>query len=256
MSSKLFIGCSGWNYLDTFQNGGWLNSFYPNKKTKTFAYYSQFFDTVEMIQTFYKKYYKKMEKDLFTWLTEITPENFKMSIKVPQIIADDKRLNIYNKNMINDLTLFIDKISPLKNANKLGAIVIQLPPSFTIKEHIQLQEFLYVIKNNSVTKSYDYAIEFNDRSWDTKGVLDLLQYYDVSHVISDAPSQVNLKFLTNEDYMTCKSLAMFRLCGRNTSSYDHSCNYSYSEKELVTLAEKIKKVKDMVDNTFFYFSNS
>ena len=255
MSSRLFIGCSGWNYIDTSQNGGWLNSFYPTKNTKTFKYYSQFFDTVKMIQTFYKKYYKKMNKDLFTWLTEIAPENFKMSIKVPGIITDDKRLNIY-KNVLDDLTLFIDKISPLKNANKLGAIIIQLPPSFTIKEFRKLEEFLYVIKSNFVTKSYSYAIEFNDKSWDTKGVLDLLQYYDVTHVISDAPSQVNLKFLTNEDYVTCKSLAVFRLCGRNTSSYDRMGNYLYSEKELNTLAEKIIKIKDMTDNTFVYFSNS
>ncbi len=80
---------------------------YPSKKIKTFAHYTQFFDTVEMIQTFYKKYYKKMSKDLFTWLATISPENFKMSIKVPQIITDDKRLNIYNNNVINDLTLFI-----------------------------------------------------------------------------------------------------------------------------------------------------
>ncbi len=179
-----------------------------------------------------------------------------MSVKVPGIITDDKRLNIYNKNVIDDLTLFIDKISPLKNANKLGAIVIQLPPSFTIKEFRKLEEFLYILKSNSVTKSYNYAIEFNDKSWDTKGVLDILQHYDVSYVTSDAPSQANLKFLTNEDYMTCKSLAVFRLCGRNISSYDHTSNYSYSEKELVTLAEKIKKIKDMTDNTFVYFSNS
>jgi uncharacterized protein YecE (DUF72 family) len=106
------------------------------------------------------------------------------------------------------------------------------------------------------TNSYSYAIEFHDKSWDAKGVLDLLQHYDVSHVISDSPSQKNLKFLTNEDYVTCKSLAMFRLCGRNASSYDHMSNYSYSQKELVTLAEKIKKVKDMADNTFVYFSNT
>lgn len=104
MSSKLFIGCSGWNYVDTSQNGGWLNSFYPNKKTKTFAYYSQFFDTVEMIQTLYKKYYKKMNKDLFTWLTETSPENFKMSVKVPGIITDDKRLDIH-KNVIDDRSI-------------------------------------------------------------------------------------------------------------------------------------------------------
>ena len=156
--------------------------------------------------------------------------------------------------MIDDVMLFIDQISPLKNANKLGAVIIQLPPSFTIKEHIQLQDFLYVIKNNSVTKSYNYAIEFNDRPWDTKGILNILQHYDVSYVISDGPSQVNLEILINEDYITCKSLAVFRICGRNT--YDHMSNYLYSQKELDTLTEKIKKVKDMTDNTFVYFSNS
>ena len=77
-----------------------------------------------------------MNKDLFTWLTEISPENFKMSIKVPGIITDDKRLNIY-KNVIDELMLFVDKILPLKNANKLGAIIIQLPPNFTIKEFLK-----------------------------------------------------------------------------------------------------------------------
>ena len=253
MSSKLFIGCSGWNYVDTSQNGGWLNAFYPNNKTKTFAYYSQFFDTVEMIQTFCKKYYKKMSKDLFTWLTEASPENFKMSVKVPQIITDEKRLNIYN-NVVDDLTLFVDKISPLKNTNKLGAIIIQLPSSFTSKEFRKLEEFLYMIKSNSVTISYNYVIEFNEKSWNTKGVLDLIHHYDVSHVISDALGLANLNFLNNEDYLTCKSLVVFRLCGRNT--YDHMSNYLYSQKELDTLAEKIKKVKDMTDNTFVYFSNS
>ena len=74
------------------------------------------------------------------------------------------------------------------------------------------------------------------------------------HMLSDAPSKANLKFLTNEDYITCKSLAVFRLCGRNT--YDHMSNYSYSQKELITLADKIKKVKHKTDNIFVYFSNS
>ena len=33
-------------------------------------------------------------------------------------------------------------------------------------------------------------------------------------------------------------------------------NYLYSQKELDTLAQKVKKVKDKTDNTFVYFSNS
>ena len=33
-----------------------------------------------------------------------------------------------------DFVEFLDKISPLKGANKLGTIIIQLPPSFTIRD--------------------------------------------------------------------------------------------------------------------------
>ena len=37
---------------------------------------------------------------------------------------------------------FLEKISPLKSASKLGAVLIQLPPSFTVKEFRNTEEFL------------------------------------------------------------------------------------------------------------------
>ncbi|MDQ6864869.1 MAG: hypothetical protein M3044_13735 [Thermoproteota archaeon] len=45
---ELLLGCSGWNYPDTPDKGGWTGVFYPDKDTKRLRYYSQFFDTAEM----------------------------------------------------------------------------------------------------------------------------------------------------------------------------------------------------------------
>jgi len=43
----LLLGCSGWNYGDSPENGGWTGVFYPDAKTKRLCHYSQFFDVAE-----------------------------------------------------------------------------------------------------------------------------------------------------------------------------------------------------------------
>ena len=52
MCSQLYLGCSGWNYGDASEKGGWLNVFYPDSKTRKLSSYSQFFNTFEMDATF------------------------------------------------------------------------------------------------------------------------------------------------------------------------------------------------------------
>ena len=129
MQGNLILGCSGWNYPDTPDKGGWTEIFYPDKETKRLRYYSQFFDTAEMDSTFYNKLYSKMTRGTFIGMVRASPEKFQFSINVPETITHDKRLDI-DKGAITDLEEFLDKISPLKDANKLGAVLIQLPPSF------------------------------------------------------------------------------------------------------------------------------
>ena len=66
---ELLIGCSGWNYGDTPDKGGWTGVFYPDSNTKRLRHYSQFFDTEEMDSIFYEKFYSKMTKGtLLEWL--------------------------------------------------------------------------------------------------------------------------------------------------------------------------------------------
>ena len=124
------IGCSGWSYADSVEKGGWIKVFYPNAQTKKLQYYSQFFHTAEMDATFYEKFYKYMTKETFVNMTKATPDNFQLSVKVPEIVTHDKRLDV-NKEAITYLEEFLDKISPLKISNRLSAVLIQLPPSFT-----------------------------------------------------------------------------------------------------------------------------
>jgi uncharacterized protein YecE (DUF72 family) len=44
----LLLGCSGWNYGDTSEKGGWVGVFYPTKDTKRLRFYFQFFNSAEM----------------------------------------------------------------------------------------------------------------------------------------------------------------------------------------------------------------
>jgi uncharacterized protein YecE (DUF72 family) len=255
MCPQLFVGCSGWNYGDSSEKGGWLNVFYPDKKTRKLAYYSQFFNTVEMDATFYNRFYQHMTQGLFVGIARTTPPDFKISVKVPEIITHDKRLDI-NKDVMTDLKTFLDKISPLKNSNKLGAIIIQLPPSFTITESKKLEEFLKILMNNSDMQSDGkFAIEFRHKSWNTEGVLELLQHYDIASVLTDSPAKENLEFLSNENNITSRSTSVVRLHGRNTTQGHYWYNYLYSQKELKPWVEKIGKMNQKTDTIFVYFNN-
>ena len=70
-----------------------------------------------------------MTKGTFIGMARATPEKFQFSVKVPETITHNKRLDI-NKGAMVDFEEFLDKISPLKTANKLGISRFQIlcPP--------------------------------------------------------------------------------------------------------------------------------
>jgi uncharacterized protein YecE (DUF72 family) len=141
VAQQVLIGCSGWNYGDPVEKGGWVGSFYPDSQTKRLRYYSEYFPTAELDATFYDKFYSKMTKGTFYGMVKATPEIFQFSVKVPENVTHVKRLDS-TRHAAAAFQEFLDKISPLKEANKLGAILIQLPPSFTVNEFRQTVGFL------------------------------------------------------------------------------------------------------------------
>jgi uncharacterized protein YecE (DUF72 family) len=137
---------------------------YPGTSTKKLPYYSKFFDTAEMDSTFYEKFYKYMTPATFRGMASATPEEFEFSVKVPETVTHDKKLDI-SKGAISLFEEFLDKISPLKIANKLGAIQIQLPPSFTVKEFKNTEHFL-----DRLPSGYDYAIDIRHGKQKVHGI--------------------------------------------------------------------------------------
>ncbi|MCD6038352.1 MAG: hypothetical protein K0S67_2242 [Nitrososphaeraceae archaeon] len=54
-----------------------------------------------------------MTKGTFIGMVRATPENFQFSVKVPETITHEKRLDI-RRGAMTDFEEFLDKISPLK----------------------------------------------------------------------------------------------------------------------------------------------
>jgi uncharacterized protein YecE (DUF72 family) len=260
---EFLLGCSGWNYPDTpDKGGGWTGVFYPDKNTKRLRYYSQFFNTVEMDSTFYEKFYSHMTKGTFIGMVKATPEKFQFSVKVPETITHNKRLDV-KKGAITDFEEFLDKISPLKRANKLGAILIQLAPSFTVNDFKNVQGFLdrlpmntnktATTTNNNGGGSYHYALEFRHPSWKTEGPWEMLKHYNIAAVITDSPPQENLQFLSDV-IITTADHSFVRFHGRNTKSH-YWYNYLYSKEELEPWVEKVNQIRSQTKVLRVYFNN-
>ncbi len=84
-----------------------------------------------------------------------TPDNFRFTAKFPKIITHEKRF----KNVDKELELFYERMEPLKE--KLLALLIQLPPSYKLKEGLEeLRAYDFFFDD-----TYRYAIEVRHSSW-------------------------------------------------------------------------------------------
>src|SRR5438270_11545204 len=245
---KLMLGCSGWNYPESAEKGGWTRVFYTDKDTNRLRYYSQFFNTAQMDYTFYEKFYSHMTKGTFIGMTRATPEKFQFSIKVPETVTHVKRLDI-KKGAMTSFEEFLDKISPLKTTKKLGAILFQLPPSFTVSEFKNTEQFLDRLP---IANDYDCAMEFRHPSWETEGPWEMLKHYNIAVVMTDSPAKENLQFLSRITITADHSFLRFH--GRNTKGH-YWYNYLYSDQELKPWVDKVIQIRKQTELLRVYFNN-
>jgi len=133
---------------------------------------------------------------------------------VPETITHIKRMDV-NKGAILYLEEFLDKISPLKTVNKLGSILFQLPPSFTVHDFKNIEQFV----DRLLDDSYDYSIEFRSPSGGTQGPWEMLKHYNIAAVMTDSPAKENLQFLSDvtivilcRAYVFTKSVRSIAIC--------------------------------------------
>jgi uncharacterized protein YecE (DUF72 family) len=243
--AQVFIGCSGWNYGDPVEKGGWVGSFYPDAQTKRLRYYSEFFASAEIDATFYEKFYSKMSRGTFYGMAKTTPPLFQFSVKAPETVTHIKRMNV-TKGALTVFEEFLEKISPLKNANKLGAVLLQLPPSFSVDEFKEVETFL-----DSMPSGYDYAVEFRHPSWQTEGPWEMLRQYNVASVMTDSPDP-KLQYLS--DIALTADHSFIRFHGKNKHYW---YNYLYTEEELRPWIQKADKIRNDPESKRLriYFNN-
>ncbi|MGC2371528.1 MAG: DUF72 domain-containing protein [Candidatus Sulfotelmatobacter sp.] len=145
---RIYAGTSGWAYA------GWKPKFYPRKlgAARFLNYYATRLNSVEVNYTFGKDVSAEL---LRGWVAD-TPEDFVFAVKAHRRITHTKRLRGEALKATAD---FLDALEPLRQANKLGPVLFQLPPNFK-SDVARLREFLAVLP-----PGLRVAFEFRHESW-------------------------------------------------------------------------------------------
>jgi uncharacterized protein YecE (DUF72 family) len=168
VSQQFRIGTQGWNY------DGWNGVFYPRGTSSTdrLELYSRVFDTVEIDSTFYAM----PPAERFRSWYERTPPGFAFTVKLPRDITHDLRL-VGTDALLHD---FCERASELRE--KLGALLVQLPPDMTVRERPALERFV-----RGLPREIEFAVEFRDAGWFDARTSDLLASLGLTMAVSVGP---------------------------------------------------------------------
>lgn len=146
---RVRIGCSGWSYDD------WRGPFYARdaEPGRYLEAYARVFRFVEVDGTFYRA---PTAADAERWV-RVTPEGFLFSPKLPRAITHDAKL----RNVDHQVDAFLDALTPVRRAGKLGPCLLQLPPSFKFDADVDaLRGFL-----RKWPRGVPLTVEFRHASW-------------------------------------------------------------------------------------------
>jgi len=231
LDRKIRVGCSGWSYED------WVGPFYPkNARAKDFLrLYSSVFDTVEIDSSFYRIPNQSM---ISQWKKN-TPDNFLFSPKFPKKVTHDFKL----ENVNSTVNFFYKTLAGL--GNKLGPIVVQLPPSFKYDKGFPvLQNF---ISSDLKTSAFRHAIEFRHKSWFRDDVYKLLEGNNVSFCWSITEYVTTPTRLTS-DFIYTRMVGERDITKFNETQKDRS-------KQMNEMSQAIKTSVGSVDDAFIFFNN-
>lgn len=161
-----YLGTVGFGYKQ------WNGIFYPAgmKPASYLGFYANYFNSVEIDSSFYGT---PRAETVEKWKRAV-PDTFKFCAKTPQQITHDNRLH----NMADDMAYFVNTMGRLDE--KLGPILIQMPPDFTTAERSTLYEFL-----DHLPPIARYAIEFRHLSWERSDINQQLSDRNICRVSAD-----------------------------------------------------------------------
>lgn len=267
----ILVGTASWTDR-TLLDSGW----YPqtaDTPEKRLAYYARQFPLVEVDATYYSP---PAEATARLW-AERTPAGFTFNIKAFSLLTGhptrvsalykDLRPETDKKNVYPDdlpaqsyeevWTRFLSALDPLVEAGKLGALLFQFPPWFTIKR-ANKQYLLEVAKRCAPLRP---VYEFRHASWfdgdNADETLAFLREHKLPYVCVDMP-QGHRSSLPPVLAATA-DLAVMRFHGHSdkwTSKDIHEkFGYHYSKRELADWAPKLRELADEAGQTHVLMNN-
>jgi len=231
--AEIFIGTSGWHYDD------WTKLFYPPEITgyHELTFHAEHFNTVENNSSFYRI---AQEGTYKTW-SRMTPDGYRFSIKLNKFITHELKLELTDEVK--------DKIGNIMSStqvlgDKLGAVLIQLPPSYKADLQV-LENFLAFLRDviDSQQYHFDVAIEFRNKYWFNDETYDVLRKYNVALVAGQSSRYPMAREVTAD-------IAYIRMHGP-----EKLFDSSYTTTQLHEWADYIHKISPSVKRVYVYFNN-
>ncbi|HZQ46923.1 MAG TPA: DUF72 domain-containing protein, partial [Verrucomicrobiae bacterium] len=259
MKGKIFAGTASWSDIS------FINDWYPKKlpASERLRWYAEHFDLVEVNSTFYRVPVRRFVE---RWC-EQTPEGFIFDVKLhrllsrhstkPQFLPADLRAKASIKGDKVELTQaleeeiaerFLESLEPFEETGKMGALLLQLSPSFSPGTN-KLTELNHLLR---LFNGRQLAVELRNRKWVTGAQLAETEAWYKKHkvtfVMVDAPAEPHFMIMPRIDLVTNRRLAYLRAHGRNARGYiagrsvAERFNYDYSDKEIEEMARRAVKV--------------
>jgi uncharacterized protein YecE (DUF72 family) len=268
---EIKVGTASWTDK-TLLESGW----YPaTAKTpeKRLAYYAGRFPIVEVDATYYAP---PAEQTAQLW-ADRTPADFTFNIKAfslltghptkPSALPKDLRIETDKKNIYPDdlpaqsyedlWSRFLSALDPLVTANKLGLLLFQFPPWFTIRR--SNKEYVREVAQRCAPLRI--AVEFRHASWfdgdNQAETLDFLRKHELPFVCVDMPQGHRSSIPPVVE--ATSDLAVVRFHGHSdkwTSKDIHEkFGYKYSSEELAAWAPKLEALAEQTKATHVLMNN-
>jgi uncharacterized protein YecE (DUF72 family) len=256
--------------------------FYPPKlpAKERLAWYSQFFDTVEVDST----YYRLPGESMVQGWADRTPPEFTMHVKAfglmtrhpvkLEVLPEDLRdaMPVNERGQVDRpprelrgevFRRFLESLEPLRSTGKLGGILFQFPSYIVFKD----ASFDYLEWARDQLGSDEMLVEFRHRSWldeDNRAeTLSFLERIGAAYVTVDAPRSDTAKNLIPTVPAVTAGVAYVRFHGRNLATWNkrggsaaERFDYLYSDEELEEWTGTLKELAGSAKQAYAFFNNN
>jgi uncharacterized protein YecE (DUF72 family) len=242
-------------------------------------HYAEHFSTVEVDST----YYRLPDPEMVARWAERTPEDFVMHVKAFGVMtrhpvkADQLPPDLREQAPLDArgrvdrpprelraevFARFHDALSPLREAGKLGGVLMQFP-SYVVYKPVSLE---YLEWAAGQLRDDRMLVEFRHRSWfedeNRAEVLSFLEELGATNVVVDAP-KTDAKNLVPTVVAATSPLAYVRFHGRNAETWNvrggsasERFDYLYTREELTEWGEPLRQLSEDSDEVYVLFNNN